>query len=162
METKGMRTTLPKSRRQLKLFAGFDTLQFASVMGMVVFVLLLVFMTMPTPHHGLSVDVPHVDHSIPMPGARREDALMVSVTRDGKVYFGVNQIRDAADLCGKVIDRLKDHAVERKVYITADMRARWGAVKPVLDGVRDAGILRVAFMANPYPVSTSARTPLSR
>ena len=163
MESNAMRaSTLPKSRTPLKLFTGFDTLQFARVMAMVVFVLLLVFMTMPIDHHGVSADVPYVGHPTSMPGASREDAMTVMVTRDGRVYFGVNRISDVADLRGKVADRLKDHGVERKVYIAADMRARWGAVKPVLDGARDAGILRVAFMANQGRVSPLMRTPLSR
>jgi biopolymer transport protein ExbD len=38
--------------------------------------------------------------------------------------------------------------VERKVYIKADMRARWGAVKQALDAARAAGILRVAILTD--------------
>jgi biopolymer transport protein ExbD len=48
----------------------------------------------------------------------------------------------------KIVEHLKDRGVERKVYIVADSRAKWGAVKVVLDGVRSAGILRVAFLVN--------------
>jgi biopolymer transport protein ExbD len=47
-----------------------------------------------------------------------------------------------------IAEHLKDRGVERKVYIVADMRAKWGAVKIVLDGVRSAGILRVAFLVD--------------
>jgi hypothetical protein len=43
---------------------------------------------------------------------------------------------------------LKDREVERKVYIVADMRARWGGVRLALDGVKNAGIVRVAFLAD--------------
>jgi biopolymer transport protein TolR len=82
-----------------------------------------------------------------MPGALREDVMLVSVTRDGQIYFGSDQI-DSADLSGKIKNRLKDRGVERKVYINADLRARWGGVKQVLDVVRSAGILRVAFLVN--------------
>ena len=46
----------------------------------------------------------------------------------------------------QIRSRLKNRDVERKVYIRADMRARYGAVKTVLDGVSSAGILRVAFL----------------
>jgi len=42
---------------------------------------------------------------------------------------------------------LQDRDVERKVYIHADNRAQWGTVKLVLNGVSEAGILRVAFLA---------------
>jgi biopolymer transport protein TolR len=138
---------LRKSRPSPKLFSDFNTLQFASVMGMIVFIVLLVFMTIPTDHHGSSVDLPKVLHPVLMRGADREDAMRVAVTRDGKVYFGSDRI-DPADLPTKIQERLKDREVERKVYIVADMRARWGGVKLALDGVRSAGIIRVAFLAN--------------
>jgi biopolymer transport protein TolR len=137
-----------KSRTSPRLFSDFNTLQFASVMAMVVFVMLLVFMTITTPyHHGGSVDLPKVLHPVAMRGADREDAMKVAITRDGKVYFGTEQVR-VADLTAKIQDRLKDREVERKVYIVADMRARWGGVKLALDGVRSAGIIRVAFLAD--------------
>jgi biopolymer transport protein TolR len=132
-------------RRPQKLFGDFNTLQFASVMGIVVFVILLVFMTIPPHHPGTSVDLPKVFHPISMPNAQREDAMKVSVTRDGKVYFGTDQV-DLISLQRKIAERLQDHSIERKVYVSADMRARWGAVKQALDGIRAAGILRVAFL----------------
>jgi biopolymer transport protein ExbD len=117
-------------------------------MAMVVFVMLLVFMTMTTPyHHGGSVDLPQVLHPVAMRGADREDAMKVTITRDGKVYFDTQQIR-FGDLPAKIQDRLKDRVVEHKVYVIADMRARWGGVRLALDGVRAAGILRVAFLVN--------------
>jgi biopolymer transport protein TolR len=139
---------LRKRHRSGKLFSDFNTLQFASVMGIVVFVVLLVFMTIPVYQSTNSVNLPHVAHLVSMPSALREDALIVSILRDGRFYFGSEQITDAAELSGKIQDRLKDHGVERKVYINADMRARWGGVKQALNAVRSAGILRVAFLVN--------------
>ena len=125
MKTEPGAPMLRKSRTSPKLFSDFNTLQFASVMGLVVFVVLLIFMTIPVDHHrGASVDLPMVLHPVAMRGADREDAMKVSITRDGKVYFGTEQIR-FDDLPAKIQDRLKDREVERKVYIVADMRARW-------------------------------------
>jgi biopolymer transport protein TolR len=138
---------LHKYRASTKLFSDVNTPQFASVMAMVVFVILLVFMTVPTGHHGVGADLPHLSHAVPMPGALREDVMKVAILRDGKVYFGSEQIR-FGDLSAKIQDRLKDREVEHKVYIIADMRARWGIVKVVLEQVRSAGIIRVAFLAN--------------
>lgn len=136
-----------RKRQSPKLFSDFNTLQFASVTGMVLFVILLVFMTDSSRyHHAGSVDLPKVLHPVSMPAANREDAMIVNVTRDGKVYFDTEQVR-VADLSRKIADRLNDHGVERRVYINADMRARWGSVKSVLDAVRTAGIVRVAFLA---------------
>jgi biopolymer transport protein TolR len=134
-----------KSRTSPRLFSDFNTLQVASVMAMVVFITLLVFMTLPTPHHGVSVDLPKVSHPISMPGALREDMMKVFILRDGKVYLGGDRI-DVINLPAKVQDRLKDRGVERKVYVVADTRAQWGTVKTVLDQIRSAGIIRIAFL----------------
>ena len=136
-----------KSFRSPKLFSDFNTLQFASVMGMVVFVLLLVFMTIPSHHGGVSADLPKVLHPVSMPGALSEDVMKVAILRNGQVYFGTDRV-DAAALRQKIAEHLNDRGVERKVYIVADSRAKWGAVKVVLDGVRSAGILRVAFLVD--------------
>lgn len=119
---------------------------------MVVFVVLIIFTTMPTPHHGMYPDLPKVDHPVSMRGADREDTMRVFVLRDGKVYFGSEQV-DPADLPQRIADRLKDDRVERKVYVVADSRARWGTVKPVLDAAYTAGIWRVAFMVDQRPAS---------
>ena len=147
---------LRKSRTSPRLFSDFNTLQFATVMAMVVFVMLLVFMTIPTDHHGVSADLPKVLHPISMRGAMREDAMKVTITRDGKVYFNTDRV-DPIHLPEKLADHLKDRGVERKVYIIADMRARWSTVKIVLEGVRSAGIIRVAFLADERRVPSLAR-----
>src|SRR5260370_26383648 len=112
---------LRKSRISPRLFSDFNTLPFASVMAMVVFVVLLVFMTITAPYHnGGSVDLPKVLHPVAMRGADREDAIKVSITRDGKVYLGTEQI-SLPDLASKILGRLKDREVERKVYVVVDM-----------------------------------------
>ena len=134
-------------RKPTRLFGDFNMLQLASVMSLVVFVILLIFMTLPPPFHSMSPDLPRVDHPVSMPGADREDAMKITITRDGKVYFGVEQVR-SSDLPKKISDRLKDPEVEWKVYIVADMRLRWGSIKPVLDGVHAAGIRRIAFLVD--------------
>lgn len=138
---------LRRHQRSAKLFSDFNTLAFASVMSMVVLVPLVLFMTYTTPHHGISADLPKVSHSVSMPGALREDAMKITITRDGMAFFGSERI-DPVNLPAKIQDRLKDRGVERKVYIVADMRARWGGVKHVLDAIRSAGILRIAFLVS--------------
>jgi hypothetical protein len=96
-----------------------------------------------------------------MRGADREDAIKVSITRDGKVYLGTEQVW-LPDLPAKIQDRPKDREVERKVYSVADMRARWGGVKLVLDGVRSAGIIRVAILADQGRLPNPSRWSKSR
>ena len=134
-------------RKPAKLYSDFNTLQFACVMSLVVFVLLVFFMTAPTRHRSVSTDLAKADHPVAMPWADREDALKVTITRDAIVFFRNERI-DPVDLAQKIGDHLKDRTVERKVYIAADTQARWSNVKPVLDAVHQAGIVRVAFLVD--------------
>ena len=136
-----------KSQNVPKLFSGIDTTAFAAVMVVLVFVELIAGTMSYNPHHGMSIDVPRILYPIAMPGAMRDDVMQVSITHDGKVFFGSDQIVPDY-LTEKIQARLTDLDVERKVYIRADARARFGTVKIVLDGVRSAGIIRVAFLAD--------------
>jgi biopolymer transport protein ExbD len=136
-----------KSRISPKLFSGIDATAFASIL-VVMIITVLVFASMSyNPHHAVSVDVPRVTHPVAMRGALRDDAMKVSVLRDGQVYFGSDRVW-SGDLAQRIQNRLKDRELERKVYIMADVRARWSDVETVLDSVRSAGIIRVAFLAD--------------
>jgi biopolymer transport protein TolR len=105
----------------------------------VMLVLLIIFMVVtPMLQKGVSVDMAKVDNPTPMEDADKEDALLVSITRDGKVYFGTEQIT-VDNLTTKVKDRLANKP-DKRVYVKADMRTRFGGVVQVVDGVRAAGV----------------------
>jgi biopolymer transport protein ExbD len=105
----------------------------------VMLVLLIVFMVItPMLQHGVSVDLAPVNNPEPMQDADKEDALLVAVMRDGKVYFGNDQI--APDqLTNKIKDRLANKT-DKRVYLKADARAKFGSVVDVVDNVRAAGV----------------------
>jgi biopolymer transport protein ExbD/biopolymer transport protein TolR len=106
----------------------------------VMLVLLFIFMVVtPMLQKGISVDMAPVNNPEQMPDADKEDALLVSITRDGKVYFGSDQIQDVDNLTGKVKDRLANKQ-DKRVYVKADMRTRFGGVVKVVDSVRAAGV----------------------
>jgi biopolymer transport protein ExbD/biopolymer transport protein TolR len=106
----------------------------------VMLVLLIIFMVVtPMLQKGISVDMAPVNNPEQMPDADKEDALLVSITRDGKVYFGSDQIQDVDNLTGKVKDRLANKQ-DKRVYVKADMRTRFGGVVKVVDSVRAAGV----------------------
>jgi biopolymer transport protein ExbD/biopolymer transport protein TolR len=87
---------------------------------------------------GISVELPVTSNAVPIPEADQEDALIVSVTDDGSVYFGVAPISPAA-LTEKVRDGLSNRT-ERKLYIKADARTPYANVVKVLDAMRTAGV----------------------
>jgi biopolymer transport protein ExbD/biopolymer transport protein TolR len=73
-----------------------------------------------------------------MADADKEDAMVVAVMRDGRVYFGNDQI--APDqLTNKIKDRIAGK-VDKRVYLKADARAKFGSVVDVVDNVRAAGV----------------------
>ena len=105
----------------------------------VMLVLLIIFMVItPMLQKGISVDMAKVNNPTPMQDADKEDALLVSIMRDGTVYFGADKV--APDSLGsKVKDRLTNRT-NKMVYVKADARAHYGAVVQVVDAVRSAGV----------------------
>jgi biopolymer transport protein ExbD len=79
-----------------------------------------------------------------MPGAIREDALLVTVTRDGNVFFGVHQMHPA-DLPPAIRNSVLGGA-EQKVYLRVDARAKYGDAVFVIDQVREAGIQNIGLI----------------
>ncbi len=111
----------------------------------VMLVLLIIFMVItPMLQHGVSVDMAKVNNPESMPDADKEDALLVSVMRDGTVYFGTDKL-PADQLTGKVKDRLANR-VDKRVFVKADARARFGSVVEVVDNVRAAGVDQLGLL----------------
>ena len=100
----------------------------------VMLVLLIIFMVVtPMLQKGVSVDLAKVNNPTAMQDADKEDALVIAVMRDGKVYFGNDQI--APDqLTNKVKDKLANR-VDKRVYVRADARAKFGSVVEVVEAL---------------------------
>ena len=105
----------------------------------VMLVLLIIFMVItPMLQKDVSVDLAKTNNPTAMPDEDKEDALVVSIQRDGKVFFGADPT--AADqLTNKIKDRIANK-VDKRVYVRADARAKYGAVVEVVDNVRAAGV----------------------
>jgi len=122
----------------------------------VMLVLLIIFMVVtPMLQKGISVDMAPVNNPEQMPDADKEDALLVSITRDGKVYFGSEQIQ-VDNLTTKVKDRLANKQ-DKRVYVKADMRTHFGNVVQVVDSVRAAGVDDLGLLTEQR--KTSPNTP---
>ena len=111
----------------------------------VMLVLLIIFMVItPMLQKGVSVDMAKVNSPTPMPDADKEDALLIAVMRDGKIFFGTDRI-EPDQLTQKVKDRLANQA-DKRVFIKSDARARYGNVVDVVDNVRSAGVDDVGLL----------------
>jgi len=113
----------------------------------VMLVLLIIFMVItPMLQHGVSVDMAKVNNPEQMPDADKEDALIVAVMRDGKIFFGNDQL-PVDQLTNKVKDKLANKT-DKRVYVKADARAKFGAVVGVVDNVRAAGVDQLGLLTD--------------
>ncbi len=111
----------------------------------VMLVLLIIFMVVtPMLQKGVTVDMARVNNPTQMPDADKEDALLVAIQRDGKVFFGSEPITPD-QLTEKVKDRLANKT-DKRVFIRADARAKYGAVVEVVDNVRSAGVDQLGLL----------------
>ena len=133
----------------------------------VMLVLLIIFMVItPMLQKGVSVDLAKTNNPQQMPDADKEDSLLVAITRDGKVFFGADQITPD-QLTNRVKDRLANRS-DKRIFIKADARAKYGSVVEVVDDVRSAGVDQLGLLteqrkagatALPAPLPAAATEP---
>jgi len=124
----------------------------------VMLVLLIIFMVItPMLQKGVSVDMAKVNSPAPMPDADKEDALLISIMRDGKIYFGSDRV-DADKLSQLVKDRLANK-VDKRVFIKSDARSRYGTVVDVVDNVRSAGVDDVGLLTEQKKTGPAGQAP---
>jgi len=107
----------------------------------VMLVLLIIFMVItPMLTKGQSVELVKTHNPIAMQAADKDDAILVAITRDGRVFLspGNNQL-PADQLAPKVRDLLTNK-LDKTVYIKADARAQYSKVEDVVDNLRSAGV----------------------
>ncbi|MBV9144910.1 MAG: biopolymer transporter ExbD [Acidobacteria bacterium] len=119
----------------------------------VMLVLLIIFMVItPMLQKGRSVELAKTNNPQQMPDADKEDAILVAVTRDNKVFLG-NDLVAPDQLSDKVRDRLANRT-DKRIYVKADARAKYGTVVEVVDNVRSAGVDQLGLL-------TEQRQPLA-
>lgn len=112
----------------------------------VMLVLLIIFMVItPMLQKGVSVDLASTDNPVQMPDADKEDSLLVAVMKDGTIFFGSEKLTSADQLAAKVKDKLTSKT-DKKVFVKADARAKYGAVVDVVDNVRSAGVDQLGLL----------------
>ncbi len=115
----------------------------------VMLVLLIIFMVItPMLTQKVTVTLVNSKNAITMDDASKEDAVVIAVTRDSKVYLGQNQI--SLDALGPAVqDRVKDKT-SKVVYFRADARSHYGAVEDAIDAVRTSGVEEVGLLTDQH------------
>jgi biopolymer transport protein ExbD/biopolymer transport protein TolR len=111
----------------------------------VMLVLLIIFIVItPMLSKGVSVDKVKARNPSSMAAADKDDAVVVAVSRDGKVYLGKTQM-PAAELGPKVKDMIANK-LDKTVYVNSDQRAKYGVVVEVVDNIRTAGVDQIGLL----------------
>ncbi len=105
----------------------------------IMLVLLIIFMVItPMLQRDVSVDLAKAVSARAMQDAEREDAVVVAITRDGRIFLGSDQFT-LDRIQAEVQDRIANK-VDKTVYIKSDVRAKYKTVVDVVDEVRSAGV----------------------
>jgi biopolymer transport protein TolR len=111
----------------------------------VMLVLLIIFMVItPMLNNKVNVELPTADAAVVMENANKEDAVTIAVTRDGRTFMGADQV-NIDDLGTKISAKL-DGKTDKEVYLRGDVRANYGKVMDVIDGIRSAGVSQLGLI----------------
>ena len=124
----------------------------------IMLVLLIIFMVItPMLQKTVSVDMAKAVNTRSMQDADKDDAVYVTVTRDGKVFLGSDQTRPE-DLVEKVQDLIANR-MDKTVYLKSDSRAKYETVVDVVDEIRSAGVDQLGLIAEKVENRSQAGAP---
>jgi biopolymer transport protein ExbD len=96
---------------------------------------------------GQSVDLVKTKNPITMQAADKEDAILVSVTKNGGVFLSPGNLKlTGADQLPEKVRDLLTNRIDKTVYIRADARARYSVVEDVVDNLRAAGVNEIGLI----------------
>jgi len=135
-------TTHKKPQKKFGAMADINVTPMVDVM----LVMLIIFMVItPMLSKGISVELVKTKNPVAMQNADKDDAILVSVTKDGKVYLGTDQYNNLSDMGTKVKDLLTNR-LDKTVYFKSDSRARFERVVEVIDNLRGFGVDQLGLL----------------
>jgi biopolymer transport protein TolR len=116
----------------------------------VMLVVLIIFMVItPMLNKGANIELPKARNPIALPDADKEDAIKVSITRDGQVYLSPGLERVSPDdLAPKVRDLMAKNPTAKMVFLRADARSKYGKVEDVVDNLRSGGVDQLGLLTD--------------
>ena len=110
-------------------------------------VLLIIFMVItPMLQHGAPVDMAKAENADKMPNADRDDAIIVAVTRDGRLFLSPGNKEIGLDAITDNVKDLITGRLDKTVYVRSDARAKYGDVVKAVDEVRAAGVENIGLL----------------
>ncbi len=127
-------------------------------MADIMLVLLIIFMVVtPMLQKGVSVDMAKVNNAEDMQNADKDDAIILAVTRDGKMYLGSKQIQ-LSEITTAVKDQISNR-LDKTVFVRSDARAKYGDVVKAVDEVRSAGVDNLGLLTEKNQQKGAAPPP---
>ena len=127
-------------------------------MADIMLVLLIIFMVVtPMLQKGVSVDMAKVNNAEDMQNADKDDAVILAVTRDGKMYLGSKQIT-LDEITTAVKDQIANR-LDKTVFVRSDARAKYGDVVKAVDEVRSAGVDNLGLLTEKNQGKGAAAPP---
>ena len=119
----------------------------------VMLVLLIIFMvTAPLIQQGVAVELPQT--KAPALDAK-EDRLVMSITKDKRIYVGETEI-PYAELKNKLVGNQK-LARDKELYLHADRALPYGFVVDLMAVVKEAGVEKMGMVTDPIVTTPSTR-----
>jgi len=107
----------------------------------VMLVVLIIFMVItPMLSKTIPVNLVKTHNPIKMAEADKEDAVIIAVTRDGKVFLSPGNSLVQLDQVGSRVKDLQANRTDKTVYLKSDARARFQSVTDAIDSLRTAGV----------------------
>jgi len=133
---------VPRHRHKSNVNADINVTPMADIM----LVLLIIFMiTAPLISQGITVNLPKARNPLDAPEADREDAVILALTREGRLFFNKSQINET-DLATRLAEWFSSKS-EKWLFIRSDNAVPYGRVVDVVNTCRASGIERIGLMA---------------
>jgi biopolymer transport protein TolR len=116
-------------------------------MADIMLVLLIIFMiTIPNLQSGITVNLPKAKNPLDAPKADKQDAFVVALNREGKIYIGKKQVGEK-ELYDQLAIKFSGGEIEKSIFLKADTALAYGRVVQIVNGCRSAGVDRIGLMA---------------
>jgi biopolymer transport protein ExbD/biopolymer transport protein TolR len=127
-------------------------------MADIMLVLLIIFMVVtPMLQKTHQVDLAPTNNPHEMKDADKDDAIVVAITSDGKIFLG-NTAVNKEDLTGQVKDRISNR-LDKTVFVKSDARAKYGRVVEIVDEIRSAGVDQLGLLTEKNQKGPSTPPP---
>lgn len=127
--------------RRRSVLAHINVTPFVDVM----LVLLIIFMvTAPMMERGVDVALPEVENAPDL--AAVKEPVVVTVTREGSLMVGKNQV-ETTDKLTPVLQQILIDRDDKTVYLEADRAVPYGRVVQVMAAMKKAGVAKLGMIA---------------